>query len=672
MDYFSSLLTPLLCTIHRLVLKKSGNQLRGLRSALALEAASKQLNTLLRGEARFPIDLQVSISVHGCQLAAFWRFVAAHGHRFDCITFKQDTASRCAVPLISDQEGVSRARAVAAELATVTSLHALGALPNLHHLGVRGVADSSSLEALPSLTTLRSLALRGGDWYMIGSWSSLDFLSSLTALTNLLLNLPGITTLDSLTWLAANLQTLALASNSALSTLGPISSLSSLTCLTIRDIQPNVQTDLLAPLHTLQRLRKLCVHGQFSLTGSVQVDLHPISRLECLRTLDIDGLAIDDAQPITALRNSLQDLRLCRCSFSGTAHITALTTLSTLRFLTITDIEISTNFLALITSLERLRIFPTSSQSVDQLEPVRSLSALQTLRLGGMTRISSLEPLSQLGSLHALTLHDLDRVTALDAIGELPALRSLLLAGGMSSVSSLAPLSQLRALRQLELYTDMGQVTALDAICSLSALQYLYIEGMPSVSSLEPLRQLRSLHELKLRGLGNVATLDAVGDLSALQLLHIRGACSVSSLDPLSQLSSLHTLHLGTMDSLSTLRGVGSLSALRSLVVSSSSRVSSLEPLRQLRSLQWLSLDSMRGISSLQPISLLTGLRYVRLMQCPDVHSVAPLDSLTRLDSVVIAHCPRCLDDAFISSTPPIAIPGADPDCRLFLWQVIH
>jgi hypothetical protein len=46
---------------------------------------SKQLNTLLRSNARFP---EVMVWIHESQLAAVWRFVAVQGHRFVRITFQ--------------------------------------------------------------------------------------------------------------------------------------------------------------------------------------------------------------------------------------------------------------------------------------------------------------------------------------------------------------------------------------------------------------------------------------------------------------------------------------------------------------------------------------------------------------------------------------------------------
>jgi hypothetical protein len=52
----------------------------------------------------------------------------------------------------------------------------------------------------------------------------------------------------------------------------------------------------MAPLHALRSLRKLSLRGRLR-ADPVQVGLHPISRLECLQTLDIRTSVIDDARP---------------------------------------------------------------------------------------------------------------------------------------------------------------------------------------------------------------------------------------------------------------------------------------------------------------------------------------------------------------------------------------
>jgi hypothetical protein len=103
-----------------------------------------------------------------------------------------------------DQEGVSRARSVAMELFSVTSRHALANTP--HHLGVRRAADPSSLEALPVLTALASLAL-AEEALIKRSTAAWTATAASPSRTNLELQRPcpaSITTLDSLDYLAAN------------------------------------------------------------------------------------------------------------------------------------------------------------------------------------------------------------------------------------------------------------------------------------------------------------------------------------------------------------------------------------------------------------------------------------------------------------------------------------
>jgi hypothetical protein len=236
----SSLPTPVLCIIHQLVF-----QAGGLRSALSLEAASKELCTLLRANTRLP-DSEVPIALdRWCSRwsAAYWRFVAAHGHRLDrlelleqhCWRAPSATSLPTSLPRyllpLSMQEGVDRARSVAVpDCSSVSMLEALAGLPNLHHLCYcMGKGSSRALEALEGLTALQSLALAGGH-----SGSSLPALPRLTGLTRLeLCNLPRPTALDLQPCHAASLQALTLDNLSALTTLAPISSLTRLTSLTL-------------------------------------------------------------------------------------------------------------------------------------------------------------------------------------------------------------------------------------------------------------------------------------------------------------------------------------------------------------------------------------------------------------------------------------------------------
>jgi hypothetical protein len=107
----------------------------------------------------------------------------------------------------------------------------------------------------------------------------------------------------------------------------------------------------------------------------------------------------------------------------------------------------------------------------------------------------------------------------------------------------LQPLGSIRTLRHLRL-EQMGWVRSLQPLSSLP-LQHLALRKLDDISSLEALRSIRSLRHLALDRIGlDVTSLEPLGDLSALQTLSIHSAPSVRSLQPLTRLTSLQDLSL--------------------------------------------------------------------------------------------------------------------------------
>jgi hypothetical protein len=575
----SSLPTPVLCIIHNLVI-----QAGGIRSALSLEAASKELCTLLRANTRFR-DFKVPLGrgpPDRCR-AAFWRFVAAHGHRLDrlelheqhCWRTPSATSSGNCLPPLSVQEGVRGARSVAVpDCSSCSTLEALAGLPNLHHLSCCIDQDSSrALDDLEQLTALQSLALDGHC-----SQSSLPALPRLTALTRLqLCHLPRLTTLDLQTCHAANLQALDLCNLGALTTLAPIYSLTRLTSLSLERTHTGLHVNELAALGCLQNLRRLSLYRLWPPEG----------------------------------------------------HGASLT---------------SVGALSPLTSLEVLNITPMSfGHLVSSLEGIGDLAAsLQRLQCNAYG-ISNLDPLSVLRSLQTLDLYHLDQVSELGRIGHLPSLRQLRISHGWH-ISSLAPLRWLDSVQELNL-EYLTKVRSLQPIGSLSALQQLRLLGLHMVSSLQPLSQLRySLQLLRLEGMGAVSSLEPLSQLRSLQRLYLGRVGAVSSLQPLTQLPSLQRLCLERMGAVSSLEPLSQLRSLQRLYLGRVGAVSSLQPLSQLRSLQLLRLEGMWAVSSLEPLSALTGLRDLTLVAADcrapvtKFHSshLAPLDFLTGLQKLEI------------------------------------
>jgi hypothetical protein len=252
MDHFSSLPTPLLSIIHRLVC-----QAGGLRAALSLESSSKHLSQLLRENARLEEQAVVTDADLDVipRARSMWLFLATHGHRLGSILF--DVAYGTLPPLCA-QKGVGRAPEVGVRFAAEgQSLDRLADLPNLHHLCCDNAAHASNMELLPSLTTLQSCELANcpidcPESSRIAPGS----LVSLTALTHLQLwHVDTVSSLDFLQCLATNLRSLELGGLVGFPTLDPISSLRQLQSLVLAN-SFNCYNQL-APLGALQDLQRL-------------------------------------------------------------------------------------------------------------------------------------------------------------------------------------------------------------------------------------------------------------------------------------------------------------------------------------------------------------------------------------------------------------------------------
>jgi hypothetical protein len=495
----SSLPTPVLCIIHQLVF-----QAGGLRSALSLEAASKELCTLLRANTHLP-GSEVTLARWPATdrwIAAFWTFVAAHGHRLDRVKLEEGPcwpSASSRLPPLSVQKGVSSARSVTVlECSSVSTLVVLAGLPNLHHLSCSITAESSrALHALEGLTTLQSLTVGGRQ-----STSSLQSLPRLTGLTRLeLCHLPRLTALERHPCHAANLQALTLDGLSAVTTLAPISSLTRLTSLTLRNFSNwNTVEGLngLAPLGCLQSLQHLSMEKLRATHGSY--DLSPLTSLRSLHTLLVTSCSINNLWPIAPLGCTLQELHLTPGGHD-IHEVAAIGALPSLRVLWLhwTGGNL-TNMGALspLTNLEALHIGAYGQLSI--LETSSDLTAsLQRMQYDYAHGISSLAPLSVLSSLHTLSLQYLGRVSDLGPIGHLPALRQLRLHAGQG-VCSLQPLGSLGCLTGLSL-SCLPDVSSLQPLSQLSSLQRLCLYEMDAVRSLEPLSALTGLRGLALHSL---------------------------------------------------------------------------------------------------------------------------------------------------------------------------
>lgn len=189
-------------------------------------------------------------------------------------------------------------------------------------------------------------------------------------------------------------------------------------------------------------------------------DITPLSKLEKLRKLNLDGARIETLEP---LRN-LTELRSLSLSFAG---------------------------------------------GINRLEPIKDLDELEQLFLNGLS-INDLGPLINLDKLKELGLretqiHDLGPIIYLDSLTVLDV--------AMTQIHDLKPLSGLKDLVWLNL--SHTQFEDLEPIGNLENLKDLFIEST-RISDLSPLKNLHDLEVLVFRYSG-VTQLEPLKDLDALQ-----------------------------------------------------------------------------------------------------------------------------------------------------------
>jgi hypothetical protein len=183
----------------------------------------------------------------------------------------------------------------------------------------------------------------------------------------------------------------------------------------------------------------------------------------------------------------------------------------------------------LLTKLPPIKSLNLSETQVANLEPLKGLTALQSLNLGNSKQVANLEPLKGLTALQTLNLYG-------------------------TNVDNLEPLKGLTALQSLNL-GNSKQVANLEPLKGLTALQTLNLTGT-GVANLEPLKGLTALQSLDLTGTG-VANLEPLKGLTALQSLDLSGT-KVANLEPLRGLTALKTLNLywTKVDNLEPLKGL--------------------------------------------------------------------------------------------------------------------
>lgn len=252
------------------------------------------------------------------------------------------------------------------------------------------------------------------------------------------------------------------------------------------------------------QIRRLSLPEKVTATGFV-ARLRHLEELSCgcIDEIDFAQLPalevclVEGASSLANLRHAihLRDLSLMGARVGDLSEIQALPGLRSLHL----------SELRRLTSLQGIGSLPLGHlqlvhlPSLVDIEPIASLTRLQSLEIDGCRRISSLAPLEGLRQLRALVLSDGPDVVTLDFVSGLEHLEDLgIWAARRGTVESVESLVRLHRLRVLKLIGAARRAKDIERLGSLPSLEVLFIEGARGVKSLNFLRNARHLRELAL------------------------------------------------------------------------------------------------------------------------------------------------------------------------------
>jgi len=260
----------------------------------------------------------------------------------------------------------------------------------------------------------------------------------------------------------------------------PLMGLSSLIELNLN----NSQVRNLAPFQNFKASASLSLSGNELTSASALVGATNVT------FLDLSGNSLTDVAPLAAL-TSLSTLWLNGnplTSFTPLSHSTKIGDFSVGPF--VSD-------LSDLTTMTGIRTLLISGAELQDLGPLESLPALQSLRIDYATSIGSYAPIGALTALHDLTLLG-DTVNDLDFLKGSP-LSSLSVA--QASLFDLTPLSGLTNLNHVVLSdTQVTDIAPLVASSAFAANAYLDLEGNP----IDCTAQAANVSALKARGVSVV------------------------------------------------------------------------------------------------------------------------------------------------------------------------
>ena len=256
-----------------------------------------------------------------------------------------------------------------------------------------------------------------------------------------------------------------------------------------------------------------------------------LAKVRNLKSLDLTELG-DDILDVNALSGltSLKSLKLNGTAVEDVSALSGLINLESLD-LSLTEVE-DVSALSMLTNLETLYL---SGPKISDIRPLSGLTNLKKLYLSG-AKISDVRPLSSLTNLRTLDFSDTE-VEDVSALSGLINLVWLELSG--TAVKDVSALSGLTNLKTLDFSgTEVETVSALSGFINLVWLD-LSGTAVKDVSALSYLINLKRLY-LNVTALDDVS---ALSGLTNLETLYLSGT-KISDIRPLSDLTSLWFLDL--------------------------------------------------------------------------------------------------------------------------------
>ena len=179
--------------------------------------------------------------------------------------------------------------------------------------------------------------------------------------------------------------------------------------------------------------------------------------------------------------------------------------------------------------------------------------------------------------------------------------------------------------------TNCLQLTNVDGLKALTALQSLNLCGCYRLTNVDELKGLTALQSLNLSGCYRLTNLDGLKALTALKSLNLSYCYRLTNVDGLNALTALQSLNLSHCSGLTNRDGLKALTALQSLDLSFRSQLTNVDELKGLTALQSLNLSHCSQLTNVDGLKGLTALQSLNLGYCSRLTNVDALKGLTAL-----------------------------------------